>query len=320
MYNSELLKDIKAPEGACGFVSAYVEMAKNECVENVVMETALTTYKTKTTGNGVLVFGLNVSSKTDENGEPKEISDQAFVSNMLEAFHSERDTFTKKEVDEMKVNPGKFFGIENHYSVKTQFDILEKISDDKVDYVNVYGEIDESISDPALVKKNDSFGVTTLGLRNLTERSKTMTLAEISTSKDSIDLVIPTPMPNLSLEVGDGSRVKKIALLKQMTYNETAKSGLLSLMADRISADPDNVKSPSHSLDEIIDKKIGTYGDAESLSKFINEANDETVQATEKIMADLMRLKLLNDYRTLRNSIRQQYILTMTLAKKINNY
>jgi hypothetical protein len=317
IYNNELLKDMTPPEGACELISTYAEITKNECIEDVVMDTALNTDKTKTTGNGVLVFG---TTTINEDGSTQEISDQDFVNNIKEAFHSEQDTFTKEEIDEIKVNPGKFFGIENHYSVKSQLDIFEKINDDKVDYANIYGEIDYSISDPALVKKNDAYGLTVLGLSNLTERSKTMTLAEISTSKDAINLVIPTPIPRLGVPIGEGSRNGKIAFLRQVIYTETAKSGLLSLMAERTSIDPYNVKSPSHSIDSIIDKKFGSHGGAESLSNLINEANDDTVQATHKIMADMMRLKVLSDYKALRNSVRRQYILTIKLAKDLNNY
>jgi hypothetical protein len=317
MYNSELAKDMTPPDGACELISTYVEIAKNECIENVVMDTALLTDKTKTTGNGMLVFGTTI---VDENGSPQEISDQDFVNNINEAFHSEKESFTKEEIDAIKNSPGKFFGIENHYSIKTQLDILEKIIDDKVDYANIYGEIDDSISDPALVKKNDTYGITVLGLSNLTERNKTMTLAEISTSQDAINFVIPTPMPSLSEEVGGGSSIKKVAFLKNVIYTETAKSGLLSLMAERVSVDPYNVKSPSHSLDSIVDKKFGSHGGAESLSNLINEANDDTVQATHKLVADMMRLKVLSDYKALRNSVRRQYILTIKLAKDLNNY
>lgn len=303
-YQTELVKEAVPSIGGCGILATQSTLAKNECVETVITNYKLDESKNNSSASGSIIKGLS------NNDEASLINDVAL------AYGKEGETFTGKDIRRYIENPGKM-NPNNYVTIREQINLTKLVQDEKPDFVNNLGLIDGTKTGDAAYN-NDVMGLTDIGIRNMYKKGKTLNPDELNTSFSSLLLMVPDYTPDLQRRPDSINLYSKINDLKGIAYTEAAKLPYAELINERTSLDSDNIASPEEAYTFMSDELMGIDSvNGTPLVDLVIENNNSSVQQSEKLVAELMRAKLLADYKKLKDSIFLEYQLAMRLALKI---
>ena len=307
-YNMDNLKDHMTTQSNCDYLASQVEIMKNECVKNLVTDYSANEGYKRMSGNGAAVLGQSENE-----------SDSEYLSKMANFYSKGGETFTNEDLKELKKNPSLFMGTEDAVSKKEKA-LVELIKDDKADFVNRDGVVPTDIEGKDAYF-NDYIAITETGFINMFDKHKTMNPDEVVTSISSIELMIPDYKINTNRRVDMENNNAAVNDMKGIAFVNAARIPMYNIVDDKISADHENVKSRSATHTYNSEKALGILSDGGvALIDEIVEINTNTADQDYKVLADMLRFKLYSDYQALEDSIIKQYILTMKLAARLNNY